>query len=292
MEPSPAPAATSANASAPAAESANELESKEINRTNDGPINHVAENQRYWDAMADDWVASGEQSWAAKEPFWGIWKLPERDLKMLPEDMKGTRAVELGCGTGYVSWWMRQRGATVLAVDNSAKQLDTARRLAKEYGAGDGITFVHGNAESIDQPSGTFDFAISEYGAAIWCDPLVWIPEAHRLLRPGGRLVFLGNHPLAEITIDPTGEKTTTTLHRPYLNMHRLDWTAAEHEPGGVEFSLPIGRWIELFVQTGFEIEEYIEPSAPQDASGRSFCSSADWARKWPSEHVWKLRKK
>jgi len=34
---------------------------------------------------------------------------------------------------------------------------------------------------------------ISEYGASIWCDPYRWIPEASRLLRPGGDLVFLVN---------------------------------------------------------------------------------------------------
>ena len=45
-------------------------------------------------------------------------------------------------------------------------------------------------------PDASFDFAISEYGASIWCDPYEWIPEAARLLRPGGRLVFLVNAPL------------------------------------------------------------------------------------------------
>ena len=58
-----------------------------------------------------------------------------------------------------------------------------------------GIEFpLHlGNAEATPFPDASFDFAISEYGAAIWCDPYKWIPEAARLLRPGGRLHFLGN---------------------------------------------------------------------------------------------------
>ena len=45
-------------------------------------------------------------------------------------------------------------------------------------------------------PDASFDLAFSEYGASIWCDPYLWIPEAYRLLRPGGRLVFLRNSPL------------------------------------------------------------------------------------------------
>lgn len=58
---------------------------------------------------------------------------------------------------------------------------------------------MHGSAESIYQPDGSFDFAISEYGAAIWCEPSAWISEAYRLLLPGGELVFLGNHPLVMV---------------------------------------------------------------------------------------------
>ena len=42
-------------------------------------------------------------------------------------------------------------------------------------------------------PDASFDFAISEYGACLWADPQHWVPEAARLLRPGGRLVFLVN---------------------------------------------------------------------------------------------------
>ncbi len=34
---------------------------------------------------------------------------------------------------------------------------------------------------------------VSEYGASIGCDPYTWIPEAARLLRPGGQLIFLVN---------------------------------------------------------------------------------------------------
>ena len=148
---------------------------------------HVVENRRYWDEMAEDWVVAGEMAWQASEPFWGIWQHPERALRLLPEDMSGMRAIELGCGTGYVSAWLARRGAHVVGIDNSEQQLATAARLAAEHGVP--LTLHHGNAESVPYPDRSFDFAISEYGAAIWCDPHVWIPEAKRILRPGGDLV-------------------------------------------------------------------------------------------------------
>ena len=65
----------------------------------------------------------------------------------------------------------------------------SARALQLEFGLE--FPLLHGNAEEVPFPDGSFDLAISEYGASIWCDPYRWIPEAARLLRSGGELVFL-----------------------------------------------------------------------------------------------------
>lgn len=251
---------------------------------------HVAENRRYWDARADDWVASGERAWARDEPTWGIWGVPNRDVPVLPDDLTGLDAIELGCGTGYVSAWMRRRGARVYAIDNSERQLATARRLAAQHGL-DGIEWVHGSAEAVPQPDASYDFAISEYGAAIWCDPHVWLPEAHRLLRPGGRLVFLGHHPLAMVCTPADGSEVDLRLHRDYLALGQLDWTALEVDPGGVEFNLPISGWMRLFRDVGFRVDDYVEVQAPPDATGVGFYVAADWARRFPAEQVWFLTK-
>src|SRR5690606_22350047 len=101
------------------------------------------------------------------------------------------------CGTAYVCGWMARRGARVVGVDVSRGQLRTARRLAADHGVD--LTLVQANAEDVPFPDESFDFAISEYGAAVWCDPYAWIPEAHRLLRPGGELVFLSNSTLSVV---------------------------------------------------------------------------------------------
>ena len=166
---------------------------------------HVARNRADWDAHADDWVEPGRRDWARAEPWWGIFTVPESELHVLPDDLDGLDTIELGCGTGYVSSWLARRGARPVGIDNSERQLATARALQAEFGID--FPLVHGNAEATPFADESFDFAISEYGASIWCDPYRWIPEAARLLRPGGRLVFLINAPLA-IMCAPDDETT------------------------------------------------------------------------------------
>ena len=250
---------------------------------------HVAINRDVWNADAGNWIAVGERLWSLDTPEWGNWGVGGDDLNLLPADMAGMDAIELGCGTGYVSGWMARRGARVTAIDVSPAQLDTARRLAERHGAD--ITFIEGNAEATGLPDAAFDFAISEYGAAIWCPPETWLREAWRLLRPGGRLVFLGNHPLSLICSPLSGAPCDRTLHRPYRGMWGADWTEVEFEPSGICFNLTISDWMDLFAAIGFTVSRYREIYAPEWAEGTRAAIPADWAREYPVEQVWQLEK-
>lgn len=250
---------------------------------------HVAINKAIWDDDAQNWVAVGERLWAADQPEWGNWGRPEASLTLLPTDMSDMDAIELGCGTGYVAGWMARRGARVTAIDVSPDQLASARRLATQHGAD--ITFVEGNAEVTGLPDAVFDFAISEYGAAIWCPPELWLREAWRLLRPGGRLVFLGNHPLSLVCSPLDGAPCDMALHRPYADMWGADWTGVEIEPSGICFNLTISAWMKLFAEIGFAITRYDEVFAPDWAQGVRGAVPAEWARHYPVEQVWHLEK-
>ena len=251
---------------------------------------YVAINRSIWEDDAANWVAVGEELWALDTPRWGNWGNPDDGLGLLPGDMTGMDAIELGCGTGYVSGWMARRGARVTAIDVSPAQLDTARRMAAAHHAD--ITFVEGNAEATGLPDAHFDFAISEYGASIWCPPGMWLREAWRLLRPGGRLTFLGNHPLSLICSPLNGAACDRTLHRPYRNMWGADWTGVEIEPSGVCFNLTMSDWIALFFEIGFDVRKYDEIYAPDWAEGERAAVPAAWAKEYPVEQVWHLEKK
>ncbi len=248
---------------------------------------HVARNRASWDASAPEWVAPARRDWARDEPWWGIFTVAESALHVLPDDLEGLDTVELGCGTGYVSSWLARRGARCVGIDNSERQLDTARAMQAEFGID--FELVHGNAETTPFEDASFDFAISEYGASIWCDPYEWIPEAARLLRPGGRLVFLVNTPLS-IMCAPDDENIPAReqLLRPYFGMHRVEWP----DDDSVEFHLPHGELIALLRRCGFEIEQLLEVRPPADATTRFAHATVEWARRWPYEEVWKVRKR
>lgn len=253
-----------------------------------GIPDYVSDNQAHWNRQAHEWVEMGQRAWR-QEPRWGIWGVPEDDLQLLPADMRGMTAIELGCGTGYVSAWMTRRGARCVAVDISELQLQTAGNLALEHGLE--IEFIHGNAEEVPYPSASFDFAISEYGAAIWADPYKWIPEAARLLRPGGELSFLGHHPLVMLTQERQGgDEVTRTLLYPYFGLHRVDWV--DGEDVGTEFNLPISKWMSLFDQTGFDVMAFHEIRNQSPGEEERFGVSAAWGNEYPSEQAWRLRKR
>jgi len=249
---------------------------------------HVQRNREHWDEIAKDYLEPGRRNWSTHEINWGIWDTPESEVHLLPDDVSGMDVIELGCGTAYVSTWLAKRGAKPVGIDNSPKQLEAARGFQQEFGID--FQLLLGNAETVPLPDASFDLAVSEYGAALWADPYKWIPEAARLLRPGGRLAFMSNSDMVMLCV-PDYEKdgaATDRLLRPYFGMYRIEWP----DSTGVEFHLPHGEMIRLLRANGFDVEELIEFRPPEGAVTRYDWVTSDWARKWPSEEGWKAVKR
>jgi SAM-dependent methyltransferase len=248
---------------------------------------HVQRNRDAWDSLAERYAGPGRAQWEANQPTWGIYSVPEADVGMLPPSVDGLDVIELGCGTAYVSSWLARRGARPVGIDNSPAQLETARRLQAEFG----VEFpLHlGNAEQTPFPDESFDLAISEYGASIWCDPYLWIPEAARILRPGGQLVFLVNGAILMLCApDAEDEPATDRLLRDYFGMHRFEWP----DDPSVEFHLGYGDTIRLLRRCGFEVQDMIEVRPREDATTSYPYAPVEWARRWPAEEVWKALKR
>jgi SAM-dependent methyltransferase len=230
--------------------------------------------------------AAARRSWEREEIVWGVFGVPESQLDIFGS-VEGIDAVELGSGTAYCSAWLARRGARVIAVDPTPAQLDTARRMQAEFGIE--FPLIEAFAEDVPLPDTSFDLVHSEYGASIWADPYKWIPEAARLLRPGGRLVFLRNSTLSMLCAPDVGQ-IEERLHRPQFGMYRLDWPDNE---GATEYHLPVGELIDLLRANGIELERLVEPQAPEDAQTHPFYDyvTAEWARQWPAEEIWVARK-
>lgn len=241
-----------------------------------------------WQDEAANYVEAAEEAWASDEPYWGIWKIPNSEVTLLPHRMSGMQCIELGCGTAYVSAWMARRGAQVTAIDPTPNQLQTARRLRHEYTLD--FTIQDGFAEKLPFQDQSFNFAISEYGASLWSDPNLWIPEANRILKMGGVLTFLTNAPLMVLCTPEydAGGSTQTQLLRPYFGMREVQWPDT---PDQTEFHLPHGKWVELLRANGFAIEQLLELRAPARSTSRYTWADPEWARQWPSEEVWVARK-
>jgi SAM-dependent methyltransferase len=247
---------------------------------------YVRQNVEVWTKTnAEHTGPRARDAWAKDKITWGVFGIPESQLNALG-DVDGLDVVELGCGTAYFSAWLARRGARVVGVDPTPAQLDTARAMQRETGLE--FPLIEAAGEDVPLPDSSFDLALSEYGAAIWADPYRWIPEASRLLRPGGRLVFLCNSTLVILcqTLEPPAGKE---LVRPQRGLHRIEWEDT-HE---VEFHMGHGDWIDVLRANHFEVERLLELYAPDDAETHGYYNfvSAEWAQKWPAEEIWVARK-
>jgi len=248
---------------------------------------YVAKNIVQWTRANEEHTdAAAERQWRYEELLWGVFGVPESQLGTVG-DVAGLDVVELGCGTAYISAWLARQGARPVGVDPTPAQLATARRMQEETG----IVFplVEAPGESVPLGDASFDLAISEFGASLWADPYRWVPETARLLRPGGRLVFLTNSNLAQLCFPDVGT-ITTSLQRPFFGMYRTTWP----DEDSVEFHLPHGKWIDLLRANGFEVEALHELQAPEDARVSAYYDYVDveWARRWPAEEIWVARKR
>ena len=250
---------------------------------------YLRRNRESWGDFAPDYVAAAEENWRSA-PRWGIWGIPESEAGLLPSSLQGKTTVELGCRTAYVSAWLARRGAAPIAIDLTPEQLETAQRMQYEHELY--FPLIRGVGEQTPLPDGIADLVISEYGSAIWSDPYEWIPEAARLLKPGGELLFLGNSSLLMLLLpELDGVAAEQTLLRPQRGMHRFEW---EDDPSdnSVEFNLSHGDWIRLLRRNDFEIEDLIELYPADDATTSYPFVTLEWARQWPGEEVWRARKR
>jgi SAM-dependent methyltransferase len=247
---------------------------------------HAELNRKLWDEQSDEYQSRhGGQLDKSGGTAWGVWQIPESELQVLGE-VAGKDVLEFGCGAAQWSIALHKLGAHVTGLDNSAVQLEHGRKLMAE--AGVDFPLVHASAEATDLPSASFDVVFCDFGAMTFADPNLAVPEAARLLRPGGLFAFSAISPIADIAWPPDAEHPEEKLTQNYWeDIHRIE---APNEP--INFQLTFGEWIRVFRSSGFLIEDLVElrPDADAVSSYRDE-SDREWARRWPMEHIWRLRR-
>jgi SAM-dependent methyltransferase len=246
------------------------------------PVTDLDRARALW-AQVNEAFTDGDamERWAADELGWGLFRIPEAELGVLG-DVAGLDVVELGCGTAYVSAHLARAGARPVALDLSHHQLRSAHACQARFGVR--FPLVEADGEVLPLVDASADLVVSEYGAAPWCDPQRWLPEAARILRPGGRLVFLTNSVLAAMCVPEAGGFAGTALLQTQPEVATITWPGGgrEHHPGH-------GRWIALLTEAGFRVEALHELHAPEGAATPLWYEivTADWAQHWPAEDLW-----
>ncbi len=239
-------------------------------------------NRELWAIVNDQYTdAQAEAKWRAERMRWGIFDIPDEELGALG-DVVGLDIVELGCGTAFVSAILARAGGRPVGVDVSGAQLATAHRCQELFGPT--FPLVNADATAVPLASASFDLVVSEYGASLWCDAEGWIGEAARLLRPGGRLVFLTSSPLVTMCVPAAEGLATRELQRAQRDIDPVRWPG-----GGVEFHPGHGERIRVLRRHGFVVHALHELYAPPGASTHEYYEIADpqWAQKWPAEDLW-----
>jgi len=247
---------------------------------------YIERNKAEWERWSPNYVKRGREAWAADELHWGMWGIPESELRLVDSLEAGADVIELGCGTAAICAWLARRGFRPTGVDFVRPLLETAAEFEREFGVG--FPLLCANAEQLHFEDASFDCAISEYGASLWCDPHRWVAEAARLLRPNGLLVFVTNSAHLVSCTPDDGGLAGDRLVRDYFSRYRVEFEGTD----AVEFHLNHGNWVRLLRTNGFVIEDLVETRPPEGGATPRFpFASAEWAQLWPSEEIWVARK-
>jgi SAM-dependent methyltransferase len=243
-------------------------------------------NRAFWDRDADDYQAEHASQLDADTMGWGVWNLPEAELNVLG-DVTGADVLEYGCGAAQWAVKLARVGARVTGLDQSRGQLRHA--AARVSTAAVPVRLVCASATAVPLRDASFDLVFCDHGAMSFCDPHLTVPEVARLLRPGGRFAFNISTLLRNLCF-PAGDPdaaVTRRLHGKWFGARAFDWG-----DGTIDYQIPHGEWIGLFREHGLAVEDLLDLRAPKHATS-TYMDYVDhgWARRWPAEEIWRVRK-
>jgi SAM-dependent methyltransferase len=198
-------------------------------------------------------------------------------VRALFPDLSGRRAVDLGCGFGWVSRWMREQGAaSVLGLDLSEKMIARARADTPDPR----VEYRIADLDTLDLPAGAFDVAFSALAFHYVADFSHLARAIFHGLAPGGHLIFTIEHPIFMAAAHPRwiadeeGRPTWPVNRYADEGERRTDWFAK----GVQKHHRTLATTVNALVDAGFAIRRLGEwaPTAAQVAERPDLAKEAE----------------
>lgn len=250
---------------------------------------HVRRNREHWERESPHYQQRNRAQLNRWDRLgWGVFDVPEDEIHAL-DDVRGLRALELGCGACQSGIKVAMRGAAVTGLDFSMAQLRHAPAHFDETGVR--VPIVQADGERLPFRDESFELVFCDHGVMGFADPYLTVPEVARVLRPGGRFAFNGTTPWIWVAWGDQEElPASREMRLDYFGMRSLEGTDPSWRT--IDFQLPYGEWIRLFRANGLAIEDLIELRPGPDATTTyDDYAPLEWARAFPAEHIWKVRK-
>jgi SAM-dependent methyltransferase len=177
--------------------------------------------------------------------------------------------VHLQCNAGQDSLCLARRGANVLGVDFADEAIEFARKLALDTG----IPADFERAELVEWMQTTtrrFELAFTSYGTVGWLPDLrAWASGVARILRPGGRLVYVEFHPVrwsigADLRLTGDDYFSELPFHEPVRDYVAdseqylggvANPTPLENDITATSYQYGLGQVVDALLETGFSLE-------------------------------------
>jgi ubiquinone/menaquinone biosynthesis C-methylase UbiE len=214
------------------------------------------DNRASWDA-----IAGAYQREFYGERFGGrlMWsrRASEDDLHVL-DDVRGKRALVLGCGGGQDVVALAKMGAITIGIDYSPNQIAYAKKYADGLGV-QNASFLEATVEDLARfDDESFDLTVSVYTLDFVEHVDTVLREAARVLKRGGVLAIAVKHPFDVVSEGGAPYRIT----RSYWSDHRdqpWDW---KEGPSALlrNYVRTVSQWFELLDKAGFAMERLLEP--------------------------------
>lgn len=237
-----------------------------------------SEAGRYWERNAEAWTRLCRQGY---DVYRDLFNTPAF-LEMLP-GVEGLAGLDLGCGEGYNTRLLAERGARMFAIDVAPSFVRYARE--GEQGRPVGIRYAAASAQRLPFRDASFDFATAFMSLMDMPEPHAALREAWRVLKPGGFLQFSITHPCFDppyrkLLRDSQGAAYALEVGGYFEDTHgRIDEWLFSAAPAAAKaglrpfqvprFHRPLSVWFNALVDAGFQIERAAEPYVDRETAAR-----------------------